>query len=133
MAINWQSLLGLDQVRATARKWVDEGSVAIIDRVELAGLEWQSQKRALIKAVVAAVFLAYFLFGFLFLGSIIILLNWWDTPDWTTALWSVLAFWGIVSIVSVALLVRSLKNISTGFQLTRQVLAEDFQELRERL
>lgn len=133
MAINWQSLLGLDQVRAKARKWVDEGSVAIIDRVELAGLEWQSQKRALIRAVVAAVLLAYFLFGFLFLGSIVILMNWWNTPSWSTALFSVLAFWGVISVASIVLLIRSIKNISSGFKLTRQVLAEDFLELRDRL
>lgn len=133
MAINWQSLLGLDQVRAKARKWVDEGSVAIIDRVELAGLEWQSQKRALIRATVAAVLLAYFLFGFLFLGSVIILMNWWNTPSWSTALFSVLAFWGLISVASILLLIRSIKNISSGFKLTRQVLAEDFLELRDRL
>lgn len=133
MAINWQSLIGIDRIRESARFWVEEGSYAAHDRLELAKLEWAAHRRALFKALVAVVVLLYFAFGFLFLGSIIVLMHWWDTPDWMTAVLSVLAFWGGISLVALLVVLSVRKRLAAPFALTRKVLAADLHDLKERL
>lgn len=133
MAINWQALLGINQLRESARFWVEEGSIAISDRTELAKIEWASYQKSLIQTLIAAVLLVYFLFGFLFLGSIIILLHWWQTPGWGNALAVVLIGWGAFSAIGLGLLLSCRKRLANPFLLTRQVLAADYQELKERL
>lgn len=133
MAIHWQSLLGINQFRESARYWLDEGSYAVNDRIELAKLEWQTQRNALVRLAIAAALLLYVLFGFLFLGSTAVLLHWQGTPQWGAAVWAVLLFWGGLALVSIVLLLLSRKRLARPFVLTRQVLAADFHDLKERL
>ena len=43
--MNWLALLGLDVIVARWRVAAIEGAIAVEDRMELAKLEWQDQKR----------------------------------------------------------------------------------------
>ena len=133
MTINWQSLLGFNRLRDSARYWAEEGGHAVNDRMELAMLEWQTQKKALLKALIAAMLLGYFGFGLLLLGSMATMLHWWDTEHWGSALAGVLGFWLAAAVVSTVLLLHARKRFAKAFVLTRKVLAADWQEFKEHL
>ncbi|WP_158291795.1 phage holin family protein [Lampropedia puyangensis] len=133
MAIQWQSLLGLDRFRESARYWVDESSIALSDRLELARLEGQKQFSAIVGLIVAAALLLMLLFGALIVGSFMVLLSWWQTPQWGTALAWIAGAWGVALLVAIVAMVRMVKKMAQPFVLTRQVLAQDFRDLKERL
>ncbi|RZS30741.1 phage holin family protein [Corticibacter populi] len=133
MAINWQALLGIDRLRESARYWVDEGSIAVADRVELARLEWHTQRQALIWTVLAAALGLFFLSGFLILASVVALLHWNGTEHWVTAFVSVLLAWALLGVATLLVVFKVSKRLAQPFALTRKVLAEDLAELKERL
>lgn len=133
MAIQWQTLLGLDRVRESARYWVNESSIALDDRIELAKLEAQKQVTAIVGLVVAAALLLMLLFGALIVGSFIVLLSWWQTPQWAVALSWIAGAWIVTLLVAAVVMWRMLQRLAQPFVLTRQVLAQDLRELKERL
>ena len=56
--MNWLALLGLDVIVARWRVAAIEGAIAVEDRMELAKLEWQDQKRYIRRVLVLAMAVA---------------------------------------------------------------------------
>lgn len=133
MALDWQSLLGVQRLRESARLWLDEGSLAVGDRLDLARLEWQRQKSATVLLLAASALLLLFFFGAFFVGSMIVLLHYWQTSQWGTAWLGVLGVWLAIMAVAGLIAWRAWCRMGSPFALTRRVLAEDFHALREHL
>lgn len=133
MAIQWQNWLGLDRMRESARYWLEEGSIALDDRIELAKLEGQKQIIAIVGLVIAGALLLMLLFGALIVGSFMVLLSWWQTPQWGVALAWIASAWLITLVVAAIVLWRMVRRLAQPFVLTRQVLAQDLRDLKERL
>lgn len=131
MAFDWQSLTGMHRLRASARHWLDEGSIAAADRLELARLEWRRHRSALAMLLIAAIVLLLFFFGAFFIVSMVVLLHYWQTPHWTLAWAGVLSLWLLVILAAAWVLWRTWRRMGQPFALTRRVLAEDWQALRE--
>lgn len=133
MAIQWQSLLGLDRVRESARYWIEESSIALDDRIELAKLEGQKQITAIVGLVIAGALLLMLLFGALIVGSFMVLLSWWQTPQWGAALVWIASAWLVTLVIAAVVMWRMIQRLAQPFVLTRQVLAQDLRDLKERL
>lgn len=133
MALDWQSITGVHRLRESARHWIAEGSEAAADRLALAQLEWQHQRSALVLLLAGAVLLLLFFFGAFFIVSLIVLLHFWQTPHWGTAWMGVLGAWLAVVLASALTIRSALRRMGQPFALTRRVLAEDIQALREHL
>lgn len=133
MSIDWQSLLGITRVRETARYWLEEGSIAVSDRLDLLGIEAKRQMVAVVGVVVGAVLALVFLFGLLFIGSIAALLHYAQTPAWGTALWVVLGAWALALVIAAVVAACMVRRLAKPFALTRQVIAQDIATFKERL
>lgn len=131
--MNWLSLLGLEQWAARMRVAAIEGAIAAEDRMELALLEWQEQKRRLFQMMVLAVIAIGLTVVSLVMVSMAVLVHFWDTPHRATTGWLIAALWLVGWIVALATLMRTAKDAGQGFALTRQELAHDWRAIKERL
>lgn len=131
--MNWLSILGLEALVTRWRANVIEAAIAAEDRMDLARLEWQEQKKRLQQILVLTIAVAGLTVVALIMVSMALLIHFWDTPQRTMVAWIVagvwLAGWGatLYSLVSVAQRARH------GFALTRKELAQDWSDLKERL
>lgn len=131
--MNWLSILGLEALATRWRANVIEAAIAAEDRMDLARMEWQEQKKRLEQILVLTIAVAGLTVVALIMVSMALLIHFWDTPQRTTVAWVVagvwLAGWGatLFSLVSVAQRARH------GFALTRRELAQDWSDLKERL
>ena len=131
--MNWLSLLGLDALVARWRANVIEGAIAAEDRMDLARLEWGDQKQRLQQLLVLTIVVAGLTVVALIMLSLAVLVHFWDTPHRTLVAWVVAGVWTLgwgltlVSLISVA------RRASNGFALTRQELAQDWRDIKERL
>lgn len=131
--MNWLSLLGLDSLVARWRANVIEGAIAAEDRMNLARLEWRDQKQRLQRLLVLTIMLAGLTVVALIMLSLAVLVHFWDTPERTLVAWLVAGVWTLgwggtlVALISVA------QRTGSGFALTRQELARDWRDIKERL
>lgn len=130
--MNWMSLLGLDAVRGRWHSAITEGMTALGDRVALAKLEWHAQQRRLLHAFLLALIVAAFMVVALLLVSLAVLTHFWDTPQRLASVWSLAAFWLLACTVALSALLRALRGLRHGFDLTYRELAKDWQDLKER-
>lgn len=131
--MNWLSLLGLDMLVARWRAAVIEGAIAIEDRVALARLEWQDQKRRLAQVLLLSLAVAGLTVVAFMLLSLAVLVQFWDTPHRVLVAWIVALVWLAGWGVALAVLVSVLRQAGQGFALTRRELAQDWQGVKERL
>ena len=131
--MNWLALLGLDALVARWRANVIEGAIAAEDRMDLARLEWADQKQRLQQLLVLTILVGGLTVVALIMLSMAVLVHFWDTEQRVLVGWLVagawLLGWGgtLLSLVSVA------KRAGNGFALTRQELAQDWRDIKERL
>ncbi|MBU0893251.1 MAG: phage holin family protein [Gammaproteobacteria bacterium] len=131
--MNWLSLLGLEALVARWRANVIEGAIAAEDRMDLARLEWGDQKQRLRQLLVLTIMVAGLTVVALIMLSLAVLVHFWDTPHRTLVAWVVAGVWilgwgaTLMSLISVA------QRASNGFALTRQELAQDWRDIKERL
>lgn len=131
--MNWLSLLGLEALVTRWRANVIEAAIAAEDRMDLARLEWQEQKKRLQQILVLTIAAGGLTVVALVMLSMAVLVHFWDTPQRVSVAWIVaavwLAGWGAVlySLISVAQRARH------GFALTRKELAQDWSDIKERL
>lgn len=130
--MSWMSLFGLDTKVARYRSRLSEVAIAAEDRWELAQLEWQQHKSALLRVVVLAVLLLCLGTVALVVLSAAAVVQWWDTPWRTTAAWGVAALWVLVWGVAWLRLHQHLRSLGSMFTLTRAELARDWQTLKEK-
>lgn len=131
--MNWMSLLGLDIFLARWRLASAEGALAAQDRLELAQLEWQQQKRHWIKLVALSLAVLALAVLSLVVFSMALIIHFWDTPQRSLVAWMLTGFWfmlwasAVVGVISVAL------RGGDAFCLTRRELKQDWQDIKDQL
>lgn len=131
--MNWLSLLGLDSLVARWRANVIEGAIAAEDRMNLARLEWRDQKQRLQRLLVLTILLAGLTVVALIMLSLAVLVHFWDTPERTLVAWLVAGVWTLGWGGTLVALISISQRTGNGFALTRQELAQDWRDIKERL
>ncbi|MET1116854.1 MAG: phage holin family protein [Comamonas sp.] len=131
--MNWLSVLGVDAFVARWRANVIEGAIAAEDRLDLARLEWQDQKKRLISLAVLGITVAALTIVTLIVLSIALMAHFWDTPQRLTAVWSVAGTWLVIWAGLLGWMYLTLRKAGNAFALTRNELAQDWRALKERL
>ncbi len=131
--MNWLSLLGLDSLVARWRANVIEGAIAAEDRMSLARLEWQDQKQRLQQLLVLTILLGGLTVVALIMLSLAVLVHFWDTPERTLVAWLVAGLWTLGWGGTLMALIAIAQRAGNGFTLTRQELAQDWRDIKERL
>ncbi len=131
--MNWISLLGLDHLLARVRVAAIEGAIAVEDRLDLARLEWQDQKRSLLQLLILAVAVTGLTVVSMVVLSIAVVVHFWDTPHRGLAGWLVSAVWLVLWVLALLGLLRAARRAGNGFALTRQELAQDWRDIKEQL
>ena len=91
--MNWLSLLGLDAFVARLQAAGLEGAIAAQDRLELAHLEWQDQKKRLVQLLVLAIGVAALTVVAMVVLSFALMVQFWDTDHRTMVAWLVAGVW----------------------------------------
>lgn len=131
--MNWISLLGLEVFVARWRSTILEGVIAVEDRLELAHLEWQAQKRRLRRLVVLSVVVAGLTVVALLTLSLAMLVQFWDSPQRTTVAWLLAGGWMALWAVALAVLLKVARQAEHAFFFSRQELAKDWQCIKGQL
>jgi len=131
--MNWLSLLGLEALVARWRANVIEGAIAAEDRMDLVRLEWGDQKQRLQQLLVLTIVVAGLTVVALIMLSLAVLVHFWDTPNRTLVAWVVGGVWTLGWGVALVSLISVAQRASNGFALTRQELAQDWRDIKERL
>ena len=131
--MNWISLLGLDHLLARVRVAAIEGAIAAEDRLDLARLEWQDQKRNLLQLLILAVAVTGLTVVSMVVLSVAVVVHFGDTPHRGLAGWLVSATWLVLWVLTLAGLLRAARRAGNGFALTRQELAQDWRDIKEQL
>ncbi|GKS96392.1 MULTISPECIES: phage holin family protein [unclassified Acidovorax] len=131
--MNWLALLGLDGWVARWRAAVIEGAIAAEDRLDLVRLEWAEQKRRLGLMVMLVVAVGGLTVVTLVLASLAVLVQFWDSPQRTMVGWLVAGTWLVLWAGALIGLISVAKQAGNAFALTRQELAQDWRDIKERL
>ena len=131
--MEWLSLLGLRAFIDRWRAYAIEGAIGVDDRATLFRLEFQEYKRGLFTALGIAIAVAALTVVMLIAASGAIVVQYWDTPDRIMAAWIVVAVWAVLWCIGVGVLWTLVGKAGNGFSATRQELAHDWREIKERL
>ena len=131
--MNWLSLLGLEALVARWQAAGLEGAIAVQDRLELAHMEWQDQKKRLVQLLVLVVGVAGLTVVALIMVSLAVLVHFWDSPQRTLVAWLVAGVWAVGWAAATVSLVSAAQRAGSGFALTRRELAQDWRDIKERL
>ena len=131
--MNWLSILGLEALAARWHANVLEAAIAAEDRVDLARLEWQDQKQRLQQMLVLTIVVAGLTVVALIMLSLAVVVHFWDTPQRVLVAWLVAGVWTVGWVATLATLVSVAQRAGSGFALTRQELAQDWRDIKERL
>lgn len=131
--MNWLSLLGLEALVARWQAAGLEGAIAAQDRVELAHLEWQDQKKRLVQLLVLVIAVTGLTVVALVVLSIAIMVQFWTTEHRTTVAWVVAGVWVVGWAGALAALVSIATTSSEAFAFTRRELVRDWNDIKERL
>jgi uncharacterized membrane protein YqjE len=131
--MNWLALLGLETFAARCRVAAIEGAIAAEDRLELARLEWEDQKRSLFKLAALCAAVAGLTVVSAVTISLAVIVYFWDTPYRSAAGGWVAGLWLLLWVVGLVALIRTARSAGQGFPLTRRELAQDWQDIKERL
>lgn len=131
--MNWLSLLGLEGLAARWRANVIEGAIAVEDRVDLARLEWADLKQRIQQLLVLTIVVIGLTVVALIMLSLAVLVHFWDTPQRTLVAWLVAGVWTLGWVAALVALVSVAQRAGNGFALTRNELAQDWCDIKERL
>ncbi|WP_395347838.1 phage holin family protein [Variovorax sp. UC122_21] len=126
------SLLGLDRRLRRLRIAAAEGAMAAEDRVQLLRMAWEEEKQRLKLVLVLAIVLLGLTTIAVALLSVAVVVHFWDTPQRTTAAWSVAALWIVLWLAAAWGLWTQLRGASNSFTPTREELARDWTWVQER-
>ena len=105
--------------------------MAAQDRLELAQLEWQQQKRHWRQLLALALTVAALTVLFLVVLSLALIVQFWDTPERTLVAWLLTGAWLLLWMLAVAALIFVAKRGGGGFGLTRRELRQDWIDIKE--
>lgn len=131
--MNWFALLGLDALVARWRANIIEGAIAAEDRMDLVRLEWQDQKQRLQQLLVLTILVGGLTVVALIMLSMAVLVHFWDTEHRVLVGWLVAGVWLMGWGAALFRLVSVGRRAGHGFALTRQELAQDWRDIKERL
>ena len=131
--MNWMSILGLENFSARIRANLNEGAIAAEDRIALANLEWEAQKKRLQTILVLAVVMGGVTSVALVLLSVAVLVQLWDSPQRVVAAWVIAGVWLLAWLAVLGVLITTLRKSSHPFALTRAELARDWAMIKEKL
>lgn len=131
--MNWISLLGLEAFVARWRASVMEGAIAAEDRLELAHLEWQSQKQRLRQLMVLLILVAGVTVVLFTVLSLAVMVQFWDTPERILVAWLVAGAWLLAWVAALMALLSVARKAGNPFALTRRELAQDWRDIKEQL
>ncbi|MBP7567433.1 MAG: phage holin family protein [Burkholderiaceae bacterium] len=131
--MDWLRILGIDARLARYRRLAAEAAVAAEDRAELIAIEWQEEKERFARMVVLGVLASALAIVALTVFSMAVMVHFWDSGHRTQAAWCVAFAWLVIWAGLVATLVRTCRDGREAFALTRQELARDWAQLKERL
>ena len=131
--MNWLSLLGLDAFVARWQAAGLEGAIAAQDRLELAHLEWQDQKKRLVQLLVLAVGVFVLTLVTFVVASFALIVHFWDTDHRTMVAWIVAGVWAVGWVGALAALISIATASIEGFAFTRRELVRDWNDIKERL
>ena len=131
--MNWLSLLGLEALVARWKAAGLEGAIAVQDRLELAHMEWQDQKKRLVQLLVLVVGVAGLTVVALVVLSIALVVQFWDTDHRNMVAWIVAGVWVVGWVGALAALVSIASTSAEAFSFTRRELVRDWHEIKERL
>lgn len=131
--MNWMSILGLENFSARIRANLNEGAIAAEDRIALANLEWEAQKKRLQTILVLAVVMGGVTIVALVLLSVAVLVQLWDSPQRVVAAWVIAGVWLLAWLSVLGVLITTLRKSSHPFALTRAELARDWAMIKEKL
>ena len=131
--MNWLSLFGLEAFVARWQAAGLEGAIAAQDRLELAHLEWQDQKKRLIQVLVLAIGVAALTVVAFVVFSIALMVHFWDTDQRTMVAWIVAGVWVVGWGGALAALISIATTSAEAFAFTRRELVRDWTEIKERL
>lgn len=131
--MNWISLLGLEAFVARWRASVMEGALAAEDRLELAHLEWQSQKQRLRQLMVLLLLVAGVTVVLFTVLSLAVMVQFWDTPERILVAWLVAGAWLLAWVAALMALLSVARKAGNPFALTRRELAQDWRDIKEQL
>ena len=131
--MNWISLLGLEAFAARWRASLIEGAIAAEDRLELAHLEWQDQKRRLRQLLVLTIVVAGLTVVALILLSLALMVQFWETPQRVLVAWLVAGGWLVLWGAALWALVSVVRQAGNAFALTRHELLQDWRGIKGRL
>lgn len=131
--MNWISLLGLEAFVARWRASVMEGAIAAEDRLELAHLEWQSQKQRLRQLMVLLILVAGVTVVLFTVLSLAVMVQFWDTPERILVAWLVAGVWLLAWVAALMALLSVARKAGNPFALTRRELAQDWRDIKEQL
>lgn len=131
--MNWMSILGLENFSARIRANLNEGAIAAEDRIALANLEWEAQKKRLQTILVLAVVMGGVTIVALVLLSVAVLVQLWDSPQRVVAAWVIAGVWLLAWLAVLGVLITTLRKSSHPFALTRAELARDWAMIKEKL
>ena len=131
--MNWLSLLGLDAFVARWKAAGLEGAIAAQDRLELAHLEWQDQKKRLVQLLVLAIGVSALTVVALVVLSVALMVQFWDTDHRTMVAWIVAGVWVVGWGGARAALISIATASAEAFAFTRRELLRDWHDIKERL
>lgn len=126
-------LFGLESFMARWHAVAIEGALAAEDRLELAHLEWQAQKQRLRQLLVLTIAVTGLTVVALVLVSLALMVQFWDTPQRTLVAWLVAGVGLLLWAIALAALISLVRQMGSAFVLTRQELAQDWRNLKDRL
>lgn len=116
-------------LRSAARALLAQGAL----HAELFSLEWAEEKSRLLRMVISLLLGAMFLFCSLLSISAMILILSWDTQYQNVALFGLVAFFVIGTIVAVMRLRNDVARANKAFSGTIAEIGEDLELIREKL
>ena len=131
--MNWLSLLGLEALVARWQAAGLEGAIAVQDRLELAHMEWQDQKKRLVQLLVLVVGVAALTVVALVVLSMALMVHFWDSDQRTMVAWIVAGVWVVGWGGALAALISIATTSTEAFAFTRRELVRDWHEIKERL
>ena len=129
MPINLLSFFGLDARLQKLRAVAGEGVLALEDRISLAYMEWEEEKRRLKMLLILMLALLGLTIVALTIASMAIVVQFWDTPYRVGAAWVVAGAWLLVWACFGTVAVLLLRQGRSAFEPIRHELTKDWDAL----